>query len=122
MSEPLEQFVPESLRPQRRPLVEFKSRKKSWLLIITIGAILVGFSIGAAVAILEPKIEMSDIASFGAFILVVVAYFIPSTIAHARSHRNALAVAVLNLFLGWTLVGWVVALVWSLYVEAPKES
>lgn len=48
-------------------------------------------------------------------ILVVVAvlYFLPAVIALLRGHRNAGAITVLNLLLGWTLVGWVVALVWS---------
>jgi threonine/homoserine/homoserine lactone efflux protein len=30
-----------------------------------------------------------------------------------RSKRNTLAIGILNLLLGWTIVGWVVALVWS---------
>lgn len=28
-------------------------------------------------------------------------------------HRNASGIFLLNLFLGWTLVGWVIALVWA---------
>ena len=56
------------------------------------------------------------------FIAGVTIYFLPSMIAIFRSHRNALSVVVLNLFLGWTLVGWVVALVWSLYKEPPAPA
>jgi hypothetical protein len=41
-------------------------------------------------------------------------YFIPSIVAGARGHRQGGAIFALNLFLGWTLLGWVVALVWSL--------
>jgi Superinfection immunity protein len=37
-------------------------------------------------------------------------YFLPSIVALARSKRNTLPIFLLNLFLGWTLVGWVVAL------------
>ncbi|WP_234313892.1 superinfection immunity protein [Streptomyces sp. NBRC 109706] len=37
-------------------------------------------------------------------------YFVPTIIAFARGVRNAGSVLVVNLFLGWTLVGWVVAL------------
>ena len=40
----------------------------------------------------------------------IVIYFLPSIIAGRRSHRQAGMVFVINLFLGWTLVGWVVAL------------
>ena len=47
------------------------------------------------------------------FILSLVFYFLPTIIALARKQRNALAIFLLNFFLGWTFVGWVVALVWS---------
>lgn len=40
-------------------------------------------------------------------------YFTPAIIAIVRSHRQTTAIVLLNLFLGWTLIGWVVALVWS---------
>ncbi len=44
------------------------------------------------------------------FLLLAVLYFVPTIIAFARGVRNAGSVLVVNLFLGWTLVGWVVAL------------
>lgn len=40
-------------------------------------------------------------------------YFIPWIVSLSRGHRNSAAIAVLNLLLGWTLIGWVVALVWA---------
>lgn len=46
-------------------------------------------------------------------VLVFSIYFAPAITACLREHQNALAVFVLNLFLGWTLLGWVLALVWS---------
>ncbi len=45
---------------------------------------------------------------FGLFI-----YFIPYIVSSARGKQNSLAIFLLNIFLGWTLVGWVVALVWA---------
>ena len=47
------------------------------------------------------------------FILSLAFYFLPTIIALLRGHRNALAIFLLNFFLGWTFIGWVVALVWS---------
>jgi hypothetical protein len=45
------------------------------------------------------------------FALVGVAlYFLPTVIAAARNARHLGAIVVINLFLGWTFVGWVVAL------------
>lgn len=46
-------------------------------------------------------------------LLVFIAYFFPAILAFSRSHHNATAIAVLNVFLGWTLIGWVLALVWA---------
>ncbi len=39
-------------------------------------------------------------------------YFIPSFVAHSK--KNYEAILVLNLFIGWTGIGWVVCLVWAL--------
>jgi T4 superinfection immunity protein len=40
-------------------------------------------------------------------------YFIPSFIAHRRGHHQMMPIFLLNFFLGWSLVGWVAALVWA---------
>lgn len=41
-------------------------------------------------------------------------YFIPYIVAKRNKKQNAGAIGALNFFLGWTLVGWVVALVWAM--------
>lgn len=46
-------------------------------------------------------------------ILAIVLYFLPTLIAVLRKHKNKLAVFLLNLLLGWTVLGWIVALIWS---------
>jgi hypothetical protein len=38
-------------------------------------------------------------------------YFMPFIVAVARSKRDILGIFLLNFFLGWTLIGWVVALI-----------
>ena len=50
------------------------------------------------------------------FIVIVVAliYFLPTIIAACRKHKNGAAILALNLFLGWTFLGWVIALIWSI--------
>jgi hypothetical protein len=45
--------------------------------------------------------------------------FLPAIIAFARSKRDALSILVLNFFLGWTVIGWVIALVWALKQDVP---
>jgi hypothetical protein len=44
------------------------------------------------------------------FIIVAIVYFTPTLVARSRHHHNAGSITVVNVFLGWTLVGWVVAL------------
>ncbi len=48
------------------------------------------------------------------FFIGPVIYFIPAIVAVSNKKQNAVAIGVLNLFLGWTLIGWVVALVWAM--------
>jgi hypothetical protein len=50
---------------------------------------------------------------FHFFSFTFVMYFLPSIIALARSKRDTLAIFLLNFLLGWTGVGWIVALVWA---------
>jgi hypothetical protein len=53
-------------------------------------------------------------------VLFVFIYFLPFITARVRKHRNLEAIGVLNFFLGWTFVFWVLALVWSVYREREK--
>jgi len=46
-------------------------------------------------------------------LLVLLVYFIPSIVAYNRQVKNRTSVLILNIFLGWTFVGWVIALVWA---------
>ena len=46
-------------------------------------------------------------------LVLAVIYFIPLTVARRRRHPNTVAIGILNLFLGWTFLGWVAALVWG---------
>lgn len=55
----------------------------------------------------------------GIFTIVIclVIYFLPTINGCKKS--NATSIFVLNLFLGWTFIGWVVALIWA--VSNDKE-
>lgn len=46
-------------------------------------------------------------------LFAVGVYFLPPLIALSRGHHQALAIFVLTVFLGWTVLGWCAALVWS---------
>jgi len=56
-------------------------------------------------------------------ILLVIAclYLFPTIVAGVRNKRNSGAIAALNILLGWTFIGWVVALVWSLTSDPEPQ-
>jgi hypothetical protein len=45
--------------------------------------------------------------------IMIFLYFIPAMVAYKRNSVNKVSILILNLFLGWTFVGWVVALIWA---------
>jgi hypothetical protein len=66
---------------------------------------------------MSSPISDASVAAGGISILMVLMilgalmYFVPALVG--IRHKQAGAIFVLNLFLGWTFVGWVVALVWA---------
>lgn len=46
-------------------------------------------------------------------VLLGVIYFYPALVAIVFGHRNSAAILLLNLLLGWTVIGWIIAFVWS---------
>ena len=49
-------------------------------------------------------------------------YWLPSVVAVARKHHHLLAIAALNAFLGWTVIGWIAALVWALTAVQERRA
>ena len=47
-------------------------------------------------------------------ILFLIFYFLPTIIAFNKGKRNKGAIFALNFFLGFTIIGWIISLVWSL--------
>lgn len=45
--------------------------------------------------------------------LVLAWYFMPCIVASSRHHRQRGPIFILNLFLGWTGVFWIICLAWS---------
>lgn len=46
--------------------------------------------------------------------IIILIYFLPTISAFERKKKNTSSIFVVNFFLGWTLIGWVVALSWAL--------
>lgn len=55
--------------------------------------------------------QIALFAIYAAFAGVI--YLLPIVVAVRRSHRNVGGILIVTLAFGWTLIGWVVALVWA---------
>ncbi len=46
-----------------------------------------------------------------------VMYFLPTLTAAIRNKRDVLTIFLVNFFLGWSVIGWIVCLVWALKTD-----
>ena len=58
--------------------------------------------------------QIHPLANLPVIALVLVLYKVPTIIAACRRHPDTPGLMSFNLFLGWTIAGWLVSLVWAL--------
>jgi hypothetical protein len=49
-----------------------------------------------------------------------VFYFLPTLIAIFRHHHQWGAITIINVFFGWTFIGWVVSLAWAVSARSER--
>lgn len=54
------------------------------------------------------------------WLFIFFAYFAPSVVALFREHPKAGTIFLLNLSFGWTIIGWIVCIIWA-WGPAGKE-
>jgi len=59
------------------------------------------------------------VAEILGLILFALFMFLPTFIARSRNHKSKKTCFWINLLLGWTVIGWIPLLIWSL-VSDPK--
>jgi hypothetical protein len=79
--------------------------------VIVLIGLLIGIGAGAEAA-----------KGYALIVGLLAFYFLPAVIADLRGAKNVNAIVAINLFLGWTLVGWLAALVWALVEIQPKPA
>ncbi len=61
----------------------------------------------------------------GIFILLIiiglVVDFIPTMVAFSRGHKNAGLLFFLNLLFGWTVIVWIILLIWAVSGRTRDE-
>jgi hypothetical protein len=85
----------------------------------------IGLAIFAAIAIAFAWYAGADLSQLGghgvAGSCVVLAFYLaPSIVAYWRRHPSAPAILLLDLLLGWTGLGWIIALIWANSAVRPK--
>lgn len=66
--------------------------------------------------------KAAEFATLSLFVGIPVVYLMPWINAYMRGHRNTTSILAVNVFLGWTLVGWVLALAWSYKVPEAEPT
>lgn len=72
------------------------------------------------------QIPSHELNSFGVFVaslfflVAPVFYLLPTFEALLKKHPNIVSIALVNIFLGWSLIGWVAALVWAFKKPEPS--
>jgi hypothetical protein len=66
------------------------------------------------------KIPVFVISGLIAIAIILALYFLPSIIAARRNHLNRVAIYALNFFLGWSVIAWILCLVWALSNSSPQ--
>jgi hypothetical protein len=56
---------------------------------------------------------MNGFMIFLIFVVVFIAWMFPTLLAMHRHCKATGGIFVVNFFLGWTFIGWVVALAWA---------
>jgi hypothetical protein len=59
-------------------------------------------------------------AGFAIIAVLCAMYFLPTIVAFARDHSQKAAIFLLNFLLGWSVIGWVVAIVWAVTNSTPQ--
>lgn len=83
-------------------------------LLVTCGFIKPVFSFSYSYA---GDVIMIVLAALAALFL----YMLPTMVAISRKHRNTAPIAVVNVFFGWTLIGFVGCLAWALINYGDKK-
>jgi hypothetical protein len=53
--------------------------------------------------------------------VLTVLYFLPTIIAVKRQKANVTPIVLVDLLLGWTVIGWIVALIWALSTQVVDK-
>lgn len=54
------------------------------------------------------------------FLTLLGFYFLPWDLSYKRNHNSTVSIFLINLFFGWSFIGWVIALAWACSSDVKK--
>ncbi|MBU2755186.1 superinfection immunity protein [Acidithiobacillus sp. CV18-2] len=63
----------------------------------------------------------SILVIFLGVVLLILVYLLPAILGYLLGHAHPVALLVTNVFLGWTIIGWIGCLVWSLWQSSNDD-
>lgn len=54
-------------------------------------------------------------------LIILSVYFFPTLVSLFRNTKSGIGIFLLNLFLGWTLIGYIAAFIWAFTAKTVKE-
>ena len=88
----------------------------------------IGLSIGLCIAVwvvflplVLDRLDRYGVKDLGVMLGIAVVYFLPGIVSDCRRCARSGGIWILNLFLGWTFIGWVGALIWAV-IDTPKPA
>ena len=64
----------------------------------------------------------NEAVAFVTGLLSAAVYFVPTLIAKQRNTENLDAIFLIDLVFGWTVLGWIAALIWAIYEKQKFKS
>ncbi|MGE5396705.1 MAG: superinfection immunity protein [Chitinophagales bacterium] len=65
------------------------------------------------------KFNLWEVALIYYFVIVFALYYLPTFYALWKNKQKKLSILVFNILLGWTIIGWAMALFWA--IKNPVE-
>lgn len=65
---------------------------------------------------------MEVLSALLVLVIALAAYLLPTIIAFVRGHASKWGIFATNLLLGWSLIFWIVALIWSLSNKGQSQT
>ena len=109
-----ETVVPPDL-DQKAPEVQDGTLGRGLMLLIIVESVCEALLIviGAAFLFLTASYLIQRDAFDIAPLFITVLYTLPIGVAALRKHNRVLQIIITNLWLGWTIIGWMFALLWA---------